>query len=89
MIADGHRPLLGVCEEAGELCHAHLKAEQGIRGTQDEHLEAKKDAIGDIVIYLADYCSQQGIDLERSIENTWAKVKQRDWKQNPGGPNEK
>lgn len=27
-----HQPLLGIAEEVGELCHAHLKMEQGIRG---------------------------------------------------------
>lgn len=57
-----HQPLIGVAEECGELCHAHLKAEQGIRGTPEEHLAAKKDAIGDMVIYLMHYCALAGID---------------------------
>ena len=79
----GHRPaywpLLGVSEEVGELCHAHLKQEQGIRGTATE-LEVKaKDAVGDIVIYLISYCDKRGWDFEAIISETWRKVSKRDW----------
>jgi len=77
----GYRMLLGVQEELGELCHAHLKDEQGIR-TNKNHFEAKRDAIADIVIYLAGYCNSEGINLERTIYEVWDKVKQRDWKKN-------
>jgi NTP pyrophosphatase (non-canonical NTP hydrolase) len=76
-----YRPLLGVMEELGELAHAHLKAEQGIR-TNQNHLEAKIDAIGDIVIYLSDYCNKEGLSLNDCINDTWSKVKQRDWNKN-------
>jgi len=72
-------PLLGVVEEVGELCHAHLKHEQGIR-TNEDHDAAKRDAVGDIVIYLSDYCSAEGIDLQAAVEETWAEVSKRDWK---------
>jgi NTP pyrophosphatase (non-canonical NTP hydrolase) len=48
----GNDSILGVMEELGELAHAHLKAKQGIRGTQAEHDAAAKDAIGDITVYL-------------------------------------
>lgn len=76
-------PLLGVVEELGELAHAHLKEEQGIRGTKAEHMEAKKDAVGDIVIFLADYCSAEGIDLQKAVDEAWSEVKKRDWKAHP------
>ena len=76
-----YRPLLGAIEELGELAHAHLKAEQGIRINQN-HLEAKIDAIGDIVIYLSDYCNKEGLSLHDCIKETWDKVKQRDWNKN-------
>lgn len=57
---DNERVLLGICEEAGELCHAHLKMEQGIRGSR-ESLEAELiDAIGDIMIYMLNYVSGMG-----------------------------
>ena len=75
-------PLLGVVEELGELAHAHLKKAQGIR-VNENHDENIKDAVADIVIFLADYCSSVGIDLEKVVQETWDKVKQRDWKANP------
>ena len=80
-----HQPLLGVAEEVGELCHAHLKSEQGIRGTPEEHLVAAADAVGDIVIFLADYCTLNGIDFQHAVEDAWTEVSKRDWKRNPEG----
>lgn len=76
-------PLLGIGEEVGELMHAHLKGHQGIRGTVEEHRAKGRDAVGDILIYLADYCSAMGFDLQQCVEETWAKVKRRDWRANP------
>ncbi len=76
------QPLLGVVEEVGELAHAHLKATQKIRGNEQLRYLAI-DAIGDVVIYLADYCNQMGFDLEEIVKMTWKQVKQRDWKKNP------
>ena len=78
-----HQPLLGLQEEVGELAHAHLKQEQGIRGTWAEHQQAKTDAVGDIAIYLAAYCAVNGIDLGAAVDETWAKVSQRDWRADP------
>lgn len=74
-----YRPLLGVVEEVGELCHAHLKNEQGIRGTPEEWEAKKKDAIGDILIYLLDYATREGVDVEECLETAWAEVSARDW----------
>jgi len=71
--------LLGVVEEVGELSHSHLKAEQQIRGTQQEHWDKKIDAIGDIVIFLCGYCNKSNISLEEAIKTTWENTKQRDW----------
>lgn len=75
-------PLLGVMEELGELAHAHLKKAQGIRTNEDHDAQAA-DAVADIVIFLADYCSAVGIDLESVVRDTWAEVRKRDWKANP------
>ena len=77
--ATPHQPLLGMCEEVGELCHAHLKAEQGIRGTPEEHFHAKCDALGDLFKFAAHYANSQGIDLEMAITQMWSEVSQRDW----------
>lgn len=76
-----YHPLLGATEELGELCHAHLKHEQGIRGMESNKVadKAKTDAIGDIVIYLADYCARNGLSLKSCIRSTWLIVQGRDW----------
>ena len=81
--------LLGAVEEIGELSRAHLKSLQGIRGSRDDHHAAKIDAIGDVVIFLADYCTANGIDFQSAVEDTWRDVKRRDWVSDPesGGRN--
>ncbi len=73
-----HVPLLGALEELGELAHAHIKLEQGIRKNED-HVASAKDAVGDIFIYLADYCNGKGYDMQDIITETWKQVKTRDW----------
>jgi NTP pyrophosphatase (non-canonical NTP hydrolase) len=77
-----HQPLIGIQEELGELSHAHLKSEQGIRGTAEEHHEAKRDAIGDILVYIAGYCEANGLQMGQCLERAWEEVRQRDWNKN-------
>lgn len=77
-----YQPLLGVVEEVGELSHSHLKEEQNIRGSVEEHQAKAKDAIGDIVIYLCNYCSLRGFDLESCVDTAWREVRDRDWQKN-------
>ncbi len=79
------QPLLGLMEELGELSHAFLKREQGIR-TAEDHDAAIRDGVADILIYLMDFCNAEGINLATALRETWARVKQRDWKANPEGP---
>ena len=76
-------PLLGVTEELGELNHAYLKAVQGIRGTPEEHRAAMEDAVGDLVIFLANWCSHMGIDMSAAVARTWEQVRKRDWQAHP------
>ena len=76
---DKYKPLLGLTEELGELSHAHLKMEQKIRGHINEHIEAKRDAVGDIMVYLADYCSRNGLNLGECVYGAWSEVQKRDW----------
>lgn len=78
----GHSALLGLVEEVGELSHAHLKTEQGIRGTVEEHRAEAEDAIGDIMVYLAGYCNNNGYDLDGCLKRAWDEVKKRDWQKN-------
>lgn len=73
-----YRMLLGVGEEMGELFHSHLKREQGIR-TDEDHETKIADAVGDIVIYLAAYCNEMGLDFSTCVGLAWDEVKQRDW----------
>jgi len=79
-------PLLGLVEEVGELSHVTLKHHQGIRGYDDEqkYQEERDDAVGDILIYLCDYASREGISLQDALNKTWQKiVKKRNWVDNP------
>ena len=71
----------GIVEEVGELAHADLKAEQGIRGMANSFAstEAKTDAIADLFIFLTGYCTREKIDLELAIIETWNVVRQRNW----------
>jgi NTP pyrophosphatase (non-canonical NTP hydrolase) len=57
------QPLMGLLEEVGELAHAYLKRAQGIRGTKEEHDAAERDALGDIMVFLAHYCCRRGIAM--------------------------
>lgn len=79
----GYRNLLGAMEELGELAHAHLKGEQGIRHTPEEIIEKKKDAVGDIFAFLCNYCDSQGLTLHECIVHAWNEIKDRDFKKDP------
>lgn len=78
-----YRPLLGAVEEMGELAHAQLKKEQGVREGEERFEIDASDAIGDILVYLAHYCAVTGLSLQEAVDTTWAKVRQRDWKKYP------
>ncbi len=73
-----HQPILGLTEEVGELAKAHLKSEEGLRSVSKvEYREAKIDAVGDIFLFLCDYCSCENIDLEVAVGRVWEKVSKR------------
>lgn len=80
-------PLFGMIEELGELVHAHLKGKQGIRHTPEEIAEMKRDALGDLLVYAADYAGRSGMTLYECIERAWGEVKQRDWNADPMNAN--
>lgn len=75
-------PLLGIVEEVGELAHSFLKCEQGIRGTPEQHEADQKDAVGDMLIFLMDFCTQKGWKVSDVLRKTWDEVKLRDWTKN-------
>ncbi len=74
--------ILGAVEEVGELCHAILKKQQGIRGSKKYHEAKIDDAIADIVIFLVGFCNLTGRDFEQILAKVWTKVKKRNWKKN-------
>lgn len=81
--ADSTQQLLGVVEEVGELSHHHLKKTQGIRGTDAQHMAGIQDSVGDIIIYLAGFCSKLDISLDVCVRQAWSEVRDRNWVANP------
>ena len=81
---------LTLAEECGELCHHVVKQAQGRCGDPGEHEAGLRDAVGDIVISLLAVCAMAGlVDPEEAIRETWAKVRNRDWRRFPrNGVNE-
>ena len=69
-------PLLGMMEELGELIHEVLKSHQGIRETNKSNEE---DAVGDIMVYLLDFCSRRGLRAGHCLHVAWSEASQRDW----------
>lgn len=74
-------PLMGVSEEVGELNHSVLKQLQGIRLDEEGVGEdAELDAVGDIIIYLCDFCERRGLSIAEAVELAWYdEVKNREW----------
>ena len=76
-------PFKGVVEELGELAHSLLKRDQGIRGTAEEHTEKAKDAVGDLLVFLADLCNRQGWSMQECLELGWGTARVRDFQRFP------
>ena len=74
-----HQHFMGMVEELGELSHALLKQDQGIRGRWGDHEEEAKDAVGDLFIFALSLCNSRGWSLEQIIQDTWTQVQRRDW----------
>jgi NTP pyrophosphatase (non-canonical NTP hydrolase) len=70
--------VLGVAEEVGELAHSVLKRHQKIRLDEDHNAKIR-DAVGDIIIYLLNFCDVEHILLSECLLNAWAEVQKRDW----------
>lgn len=77
-----HRPFFGMTEELGELAHALLKSEQGIRNHEGHDAKAK-DAFGDLFIYMMDFANKMGWDAEDIFVQVWMEVRRRNWKKDP------
>ena len=75
-------PLIGAMEELGELSHSFLKLHQGIRKGED-HRAKMEDAVGDIIVYLADFCNRNDLNLASAVQMAWTEARQRDWQKYP------
>lgn len=61
-----------------------------LAGGTAQQRKLQADAVGDIAVYLADYCERNALDLERSVNHTWGRpvdpvtgkggVRHRNWK---------
>jgi NTP pyrophosphatase (non-canonical NTP hydrolase) len=87
--------MMGMVEEMGELAHALLKFEQKIReyatdpdkppisAIKNKFETDARDAVGDWIIFCLGLCDRYGWNLQDIIEETWEKVRLRDWVANP------
>lgn len=73
--------LLGLQEELGELSHSWLKRSQNIR-IEENHDEKIKDAVGDIFIYLMNFCNLDGIKFTDCLKVALDEISNRDWMKN-------
>jgi len=72
--------IFGAVEELGELAHSYLKHKQGIRQSEgQDHRELMLDAVADCVIFLAGVASHLHADYGVLVQQTWDRVKVRDW----------
>src|SRR3990172_3730987 len=72
--------LMGLTYEIGKLGKYELQAMQGLVKVEADHNARIRDALGDAVIYIMQYCSSRGWSLADVLELTWAAVSRRDWK---------
>lgn len=76
-------PILHVFRQMGKCCHGNLKRSFGLRDSQEFHEEKIKDAIGDMTIYLIEFCTLNGWDYQAILEDVWKEVRKRDWIDDP------
>lgn len=74
--------LFELFKSLSKMCHAQLKIDQKVR-INENHRKNIADGIADCIIFLTDYATQHDLKMQDLIEETWNKVKQRDWKKFP------
>ena len=88
--------MLRLAGDVGQIAHHILKIEQGIRDRQikrseqrfnelkkestEELIAKEKDSIGDIQVFLLNFCSGRNYNGMDLLNETWKEVKKRDWK---------
>lgn len=71
----GTAQLLKAISEMGELADAHAKND----------IPEIKDAVGDILVCLVNYCKLEGLDLMQCCEGAWNEIKDRKGRMIEGG----
>jgi len=76
--------LKNVMRKIGDICRSDIKQIQGIRGYDDEQkvMFSLKDSIGDLTIFLINYCNLKKISFADCISLAYEQVISRDWKKN-------
>lgn len=67
----------------GGLAHISLKSHQGIRQNELALTDRLGGACVEIILALESICKELDVILLPIIKETWAKVQQRNWKENP------
>lgn len=68
----------------GRLHHHSLKRGQKIRGSNREHEDRIRDALGDITIFIMDIHNAFGWNFGATVLKVWGEVKQRNWRPEKG-----
>ena len=71
----GTAQLLKAISEMGELADAHAKND----------IHEMKDAVGDILVCLVNYCKLEGLDLTQCCDGAWNEIKDRKGRMIEGG----
>lgn len=74
--------IMGLVESSGRLSHSVLKRKQNICGTNEQHLNDARNAVGDIVVFLSDVCNQLNFSLAKCVSDAWSEVRLRDFQNN-------
>ena len=69
-----YQSLIGVFQEIGKLTRMQIE-DEGISDVPENRQAAKRQAIGDVIIYMARYCTAQGWSLAEIIYEAWQKTK--------------
>lgn len=73
---------------ARRLAHHHLKGEQGIRGTPEQHMLAIGDTCRAILAHLELISKYLNKDFLEILDGVWSKVRKRDWTKNKANAHE-
>lgn len=71
-----------------DVCHSHLKGDQGIRGGAEKHDTIMRQTCAAALIFIQDTAGLLDRDILEVITNVWDTVSKRDWTKNPNNAHE-